>query len=64
MKRHLKSERNWNLSADKCIIISIPQRIGSLLQSINAVLLQCKMKSNWKDHKGKKGKFLNTTDQS
>ena len=64
MKRHLKSERHWNCSADKCVIISVPERVASLLRSIDTVLLQCKMKSKLKDHKGKKSKFLNTTDES
>lgn len=64
MKRYLKSERNWNWSADKCIIVSVPKRVASLLQSTDTVLLQCKMKTKLKDHMGKKGKFLNTTDES
>lgn len=62
MDRHLKSERNWNWSADICIIIPIPKRVATLLQGIDTVLLQFKIK--WKITKEKKAKFLNPTDAS
>lgn len=64
MERHLKSVRNCNWSADINIIIPIPKRIATLLQSIDTVLLQFKMKSKLKHHKGENTKFLNPTDES
>lgn len=63
-ERHLKSERNWNRSANICTIIPIPKRVATLLQSFDTVLLQFKMKSKRKNHKGKKGKLLSPTDES